>query len=250
MPSIGIGPALALGAGGSLLGGIIGASGAKSAASTQAGATQLGILTQINEFQNIAKLMQPYQGTGVSGVNQLARDIPGLTKPFNPTMADLQATPGYQFTLNQGEQAVANAYSGQGLGAGVTKGGTAMTPSGPGAKGAIQYAENLASTTFQQMFSNYLAQNSQIFNMEMGQATLGEGATAALGGVGQNMANTVSGLTSAGGAALAAGQMGSANALAQGITGATGGIQNFALLNALGGGSLFGGGAAAGTGST
>lgn len=232
--------ALAISAGSSVLGGGISALGALGASRTQAGATQQGIFTQIAEQENLAGLLGPYWGTGVSGVNQLGANIGALTTPFQPTMDQLSKTPGYQFTLNQGLQATANAYSGQGLGAGVS--GGAMTPSGPGAKGAINYAENLASTTYQQQFQNYLAQNAQNFNMMMGQAQLGEQATAAWGGVAQNASNSISGLLSAGGAAQAAGTQSAANAVGQGISGAGGAVGNFALLNALGGGSLFGGG--------
>lgn len=244
MPSIGLSAAAGIGAAGSVAGGLISAGGAQAAANEQLQATQLGIAFQQQQKQQLLGIMQPYLSLGQSGANMLTANIGNLTKPFNPTMADLAATPGYQFTLNQGQQATANAYSGQGLGAGVTTGGTAMTPSGPGAKGAINYAENLASTTYQQQFSNYLAQNAQLFNMMMGQTQLGEQAGAAYGGVSQNATNAISGLTSAGGAAQAAGTQSAANALGQSISGATSGLSNFALLNSLGGGSLFGGGGA------
>jgi len=244
MPSLSLGlpAAAAVGAGGSLLGGALSGGGALLAAGQQQKGIQSGIQTQITEQEILAGLMQPYFGLGQQGVNSLNQNIGALTKPFNPTMADLAATPGYQFTLGQGEQATANAYSGQGQGAGVTKGATAMTPSGPGAKGAINYAENLASTTYQQQFQNYLGQNSQIYSMLSGEAQMGEQATAAYGGVSQNMAGAISGLQSAGGAAAGAGLQSGANALGQGISGAGSGLSNFALLNSLGGGSLFGGG--------
>jgi len=242
MPSIGLAGAAAIGGASSIAGGLISAGGAKSAADAQLQATREGIAAQMQQKGQLLGLLSPYMGVGQSGINQLSANIGNLTKPFNPTMADLAATPGYQFTMQQGEQGVANAYSGQGLGAGVTGGATAMTPSGPGLKGAVNYAENLASTTYQQQFQNYLGQNSQLFNMMMGQAGLGEQAAAAYGGVSQNATNAISGLTSAGGAAQAAGIQSGANALGQGISGAGSSISNFALLNSLGGGSLFGGG--------
>jgi hypothetical protein len=250
MPSISVPGALlggaAIGGIGSIAGGLISAGGAQSAANAQLQATQEGIAFQQQQKAQTLGLLQPYLGVGQSGVNQLAANIGSLTKPFNPTMADLAATPGYQFTLNQGEQGVANMYSGQGLGAGVQGGATAMTPSGPGIKGATQYAENLASTTYQQQFQNYLGQNQQLFNMMFGQAGMGEQAAAAYGGIAQNATNAISGLTSAGGAAVASGIQSGANAIGQGITGATSGISNFALANALGGGNLFGGGGGGG----
>jgi hypothetical protein len=246
MPSISVPGALlggaAIGGLGSIAGGLISASGAKSAANAQLQGIDQGILFQQLQKQQLQGMLQPYLTQGQVGLNQLNANIGALTKPFNPTMADLAATPGYQFTLNQGEQAVANAYSGQGLGAGVTGGATAMTPSGPGVKGAINYAENAASQTYQQQFQNYLGQNSQLFNMMFGQAGLGEQAAGTYGGVSQTATNAISGLSSAGGAAVGAGIQSGANAIGQGVTGATSGLSNFALLNSLGGGSLFGGG--------
>lgn len=239
MPSMSAG---AIGGIGSAIGGGISGIGALFGSSQQTKAQESAIKTQIAEQENLAGLLTPYFGLGAQGANMLGGALPLLTKPFNPTMADLAATPGYQFTLQQGQQATANAYSGQGLGAGVTTGGTAATPSGPGAKGAINYAENLASTTYQQQFQNYLAQNSQMFNMMMGTSQIGEQAAAAWGGVAQNAANTISGLQSAQGAAQAAGTQSAANALGQGISGGANAFSNYSLLNSLGGGSLFSGG--------
>jgi hypothetical protein len=245
MPSISLGGVAALGA---VAGGGISALGAQSAAKTQAAASEAGITAQINELQNISGLMGPYINAGSGAAQQLSSlgssaTLGSLTAPFNPTMAQLEATPGYQFTLNQGLQGVANAYSGQGLGNGVVQGATATTPSGPGIKGALNYAEGLASTTYQQQFSNYLAQNSQIYNMMAGQEQLGEAGTSALAGVSQAGISNITGLNSAAGAATAAGIQSGANALGQGISG---GASNFALLNALGGGSLFGAGGGTG----
>jgi len=246
MPSIGLAGAAAIGGAGSIAGGLISAGGAKSAADAQLQGINEGLVFQQTQKNLLQGMLQPYMTQGQAGLDQLNANIGTLTKPFNPTMADLAATPGYQFTLNQGEQGVANAYSGQGLGAGVTGGATAMTPSGPGIKGATTYAENLASTTYQQQFQNYLGQNSQLFQMMMGQAGLGEQAAGTFGGVSQSATNAMSGLASAGGAATGAGIQSGANAIGQGITGATSGLSNFALLNSLGGGSLFGGGGGGG----
>ena len=196
-------------------------------------------MTQIAEQENLAGLLSPYLSLGQSAESTLGGTGPGglstLTQPFNPTMDQLAQTPGYQFTLQQGLQNVANQYSGQGLGNGVTTGATATTPSGPGVKGALNYAQGLAASTYQQQFSNYLNQNAQIFNMEMSPAQLGESSAAAWGGVAEGIAPSIASAQQAGGAATAQG--------IQSVTGALGsGLSNFALLNSLGGGSLFGGG--------
>jgi len=226
----------ALGAIGSVAGGGISALGGIMGSSAQSKAMESGIKTQIAEQENLAGLLTPYFGVGATGANLLQQNIGTLTKPFNPTMADLAATPGYQFTLQQGEQATANAYSGQGLGAGVTTGGTAMTPSGPGAKGAINYAEGLASTTYQQQFQNYLGQNAQLFNMMNSMAGMGAQAAAAWGGTASQFGSSIAGLQSGQGAAQAAGITGAANALGGGISSAGNSLANFSLMNALGGG--------------
>ena len=57
--------------------------------------------------------LQGLTGTGVGG-NPLTAP---LTSQFQPTMAQLEQTPGYQFSLDQGLKATQNSYAGQGLGA-------------------------------------------------------------------------------------------------------------------------------------
>lgn len=158
----------------------------------------------------------PFQGTGVYG---------SLTSPFNPTMAQLSQTPGYQFTLGQGLMATQNSFAAQGLGS-----------SGAAMKGAAQYAEGLASTTYQQQFNNYWAQNQSIYNELMGMSGLGENAAAMVGNnataTGQSVGNT---LTS-GAAATAAGTVGAANAASGGLSG----LSSSALMLAMANNGLFG----------
>lgn len=144
----------------------------------QAASAQKNAVSKANKFQtkmyndtlgNIA----PYQGalnylTGISsGPNGQGSSqsyaVPGysfgaLTKQFAPTMDQLAATPGYQFTLDQGLKATQNGYAAQGLGT-----------SGAALKGGADYASGLASQTFNQQLQNYLAQNQQTYNMLTGQ---------------------------------------------------------------------------------
>lgn len=154
-----------------------------------------------------------------------------LTAPFQPTMAQLAQTPGYQFTLKQGQQAVQNSYASQGL-----------ASSGPALKGAANYAEGLASTTYQQQFQNYLQQNAQISNILMGQAGLGESAAANVGYQGTAAGQGIAQSQMAAGNALAAGTVGQANALSGGIQG----LGTAALLYGITGGGQYGGNALGG----
>lgn len=259
MPSISI-PAAVLGAGaiggvGSIASGILGSNAAQNAASKQANAALQGQQLQYSELQQIEQMLGPFVGEGQSAIGALATWTgaqPGgnpltapLTAPFGgSTAAEGQAlqtalaqTPGYQFTLNQGLQSVQNSFAAQGLGS-----------SGAAMKGAANYAEGLAGTTYQQQFQNYLAQNQQIYNQLAGIATLGENAAAQTGTAGSAITSNITNLLTGGAAASAAGTVGATNA----ITGAIGGIgnasSNTALMLALNNAGLFGGGQnAAGT---
>lgn len=248
MPSISLtaGQGAALAGAGSLAGGGISALGSFLGAGQQQKALQSGIQTQIAEQENFAGLLQPYLALGAQGANALGGNLGTLTKPFSMTQDQLTQTPGYQFTLQQGEQGVANLYSGQGMGSGVTTGATAATPSGPGVKGALNYAEGLASQTFQQQFQNYWNQNANIYAMLQGTTDIGRQAASAWGGVASTAANAISGLQSATGASQSAQTQGISNALGGGLSNATGALGNYALLNAYGS-SLFGNTSAQGT---
>jgi hypothetical protein len=119
-------------------------------------------------------------------------------------MSDLENTPGYQFTLGQGEKATTNANSAMGL-----------ANSGVEGKGLANYAEGLASTTFQQQFQNYLQQNQQKYNMLMGPTQLGAGAAGSLLGGGINV-----------GGQIGSNLVGQGNAQAAGVLGAAGSTSN------------------------
>lgn len=155
---------------------------------------------------------------------------------FNPTIESLEKTPGYQFIKDQGLKATQNSYAAKGLGS-----------SGAAAKGAAQFATDLAGTTYQtqfdnylrqyqQQFSNYQNQNQQIYNMLSGQVATGQAA--ATGNADRALATqgSLSNLVTSGAAAQAGGTVGAANAIIGGLSGAGGAASNAALLYALSGG--------------
>lgn len=200
--------ALAVGASvaGSVASSAISSSAQSSAAGKQAAAAgQSAQEQQQLELQNQSDF-QPYLDLGKSASNSLQSELPTLTATFQPTMAQLENTPGYQFTKEQGLEATQNGYAAQGLGS-----------SGAAQKGAANYAENLASTTYQQQFQNYMNQNSQIYNMLMGGANLGQTGAANLAGYNVNSGANVGGALTGAGTARAAGTVGSANALGSGL---------------------------------
>lgn len=157
--------------------------GSDKAADAQVQAAKIAAKTQKEMFDKTQQNLSPFIQGGAGIFNTLQNSIPGLTADFAPTMEQLEATPGYQFTLEEGLKAAQNSYAAQGLG-----------QSGAAMKGAEQYATGLASQTFQQQFQNYLTQQSQKYNMLMGGSQVGANAAAGLGQissqVGQGLANT------------------------------------------------------------
>ena len=236
-------PAAVLGAGALGLGGsALQAGAAKSAASTQAQAADTAANNTLSMFEQTKGLLSPFVSAGTGALAGLNAALPSLTSNWNPTPAALAATPGYEFNLQQGQQAVQNAFTPGGLGSG-TVSGSGYSPSGPGLKGAEQYAVGLANTTWQNVGQFALAQRLQQFNMLYSPVQLGENAAAMTGQQGLSATQSANNFLTSGAAASAAGTVGSANAIAGGLSGVGSNALNYALLQNSG---LFGGGAQTG----
>jgi hypothetical protein len=166
-------------------------------------ADQAALAQQMMMYQQTAQNVSPYIQAGQRNLGMLESRLPGLTTNFNPTMEQLAQTPGYQFALQQGLQTAQNSYAGQGLGT-----------SGAAMKGAENYAQGLASTTYQQQFQNYLAQNMQNYNMLSGAANIGLQAAGVQSGLQGSISGSMAGLGQAQGVAQGQGVLGATNALA------------------------------------
>ena len=191
---------------------LLNASAAKSGANQMATGQLLAALIQKQMFQTVQGNDQPFINNGTGASNQLAT-LTGtnaggnpltapLTAPFKPTMAQLSATPGYQFQLTQGLLATQNGYAAQGLGS-----------SGNALMGAANYAEGLASTTYQQQLAAYLAQNSQTYNMLLGQTNAGLTAAGQVAGAAGTASTNIGSSVAGVGNALGAGTIASTSAL-------------------------------------
>lgn len=237
--------AAGIGAAGALGGGAIGASGSKSAAGQQSKAAEQAAMLQYQMYQQTVARLAPWTASGTAANTQLAGllGLPGysaaggmgtgsLVKPFDPTMDQLRQTPGYQFTLQQGLQATQNQASALGQGGGVLPGG-GLAVSGPEGKGLSQFAEGLASTTYQQQFNNYWAQLNNIYNMLSGASAQGANAAALTGQSGQAAATAAGNALQGGAAASAAGTVGAANALGGAVGSAGNAYTNALLLQSL-----------------
>jgi hypothetical protein len=218
--------------GSALIGGItslIGSSKAASAARDAANQAQQRYIQTRSD-------LTPYNTAGqavLPTMNALAMDRTGggpdyisradAMLPPQMTQAELEATPGYQFTLAQGLKATAGSVAARGLGV-----------SGAALKGAAGYATGLANSTYkdqfnlaQQRFSDVLglntAQQNNLTNQysrASGLATLGENAGAQTGTVGANLAGTSASMINQAGVDTAAGIKGIGSA-------ATGAAQNY-----------------------
>ena len=223
--------AAAIVGGGAIIGGLISANGAQSAAQTQANAATQneGNVLAAGQQANAQDLgaigqanapLQSYVNLGNQASGSLSNLLTGLGN--GNAMSALQNMPGYQFELQQGLQAAQNGYAAKGLGS-----------SGSAMKGAAQYAQGLASSDLGQYYNQLMgavqsggaaaaSQSQNIANLNQA------GANALMGG-----ATNAASLGMAGASAAAAGQIGSANALASGITNAANAYGQFSLLQQL-----------------
>lgn len=204
----------ALGTVGSLATGLLQSSAASTASAQQAQQAKNALQQQKDMFGVAQGALNPYINAGSS-------TLPTLQALLNPGTAasTLQNLPGFQFQSQYGTMAAENALSAQGLGG----------SRGPLAKTVSDYNNGLAGTYYQ----NYVGGLQNFANM-------GTNAASSLAGNAINSGNAIAGTYGSLGAAQASGTLGSANALAGGIGGATSGIGNSAILNALlngGGGS-------------
>ena len=254
---ISIPAAIAIGAGvsgaGAVASSVIGGSAAKSAAQTQATAAEQAAAEQAREFnitqQNEAPWLQAGQtslGTLMSGLQpggQFSTPFSGTFTP--PTLADAQNEPGYQFTQQQGEQAIERASAASG---GAFTGGEAKSLDAFNTGLADQTYQNVynrALSTFQTQFNTYNTNQANLYNKLASTSGLGQTTATQLGQLGQQAATAEGNDLTSGAAATAGGIVGSANAYTAGLQGltnnASGYLQLSALLNGGGLGSPGGG---------
>jgi hypothetical protein len=221
-----------IGAGTSLIGGILG-SGAASKAAEQQAASQQAAIAETNAakseslnresglYNSETAALAPGMAAGTGALTSLAKGTaPGGEFTGTPTSSQVMANdPGYQFNLNQGQAALqraeaagGNVGSGGALKAGVQYASDYTT-------GAYQNAYNQFMSTRQSNYNNLyqLAGLGQNANSQFLNATQNYGGTAT--GVDQNTAGQVGGYLTGQGNANAAGTVGSANAWSGALSG-------------------------------
>ena len=143
--------------------------GASTAASAQTKLGEKAISAEQGMFGTAQAALNPYIQGGQKSLNTLVGALPQLTAPYAPTLSNLEQFPGYQFAKDAGLEATQNSMAGQGLG----RSGNALV-------GGANYSEGLASTTFQQGFQDYWANQQAKINAYLAPSQLGVGAAGAL----------------------------------------------------------------------
>lgn len=231
---------------GSLIGGMISSAGAREAGSTAAAAgnqAQQQFSPWVSAGQNALSRLNSAASGDSSGATEAVRNSPGMTlsAPYLEVygnavnnqnalvgqagqalgVGSFQTSPGYQFRLTQGQNALANSASARG-----------MTLSGAQAKALTDYNQGAASAEYQNWANNYLnwlRQAGDVANQYGDYARTGistaRGAVGDYYGLNQNLAGM--GLTATdrgvgyymgGQNALASSQARAANSMATGVS--------------------------------
>lgn len=183
----------------------MGAEAASDAGALQAQAARDAAAATERRWLQTRQDLLPFISSGYNANNTL-RNLTGTNEGGNPltapltrayTGADLESTPGYKFTLDQGLKSLYNGYAARGLG-----------NSTAAMKGASRYATGLAQSTFNQQLQNDLAQRKNVWDMIFPQSSQGAQSAGALANVGQQYSGQTNALMGTAAASQAAGDIG------------------------------------------
>lgn len=227
-----------------------------TAAQLQAKSSKEALDFQKQEYADQQKNQAPWLQAGQGAVGKLSDLVqnggfPDWNKQFQaPTDVTEQNDPGFQFRLQQGEQALQRSAAAKG---GLLSGGTAKALTDYGqqaASGEYGNVYNRALGQYQQSYNEYQQNQANTYNRLAGLSGTGQVAAGQLAQSGQatagNVGNILLGSANAQGndiqnaaAARASGYVGGANAYGGAIGGIGNSIQQQILLSQLG---YFGGG--------
>lgn len=175
-----------------LVGAAASSSAANSAANAETNAANQANSTLQSQYNQTRQDNMPWLQSGQNALNQLNQQMPNLTRSFS--LADFQQDPGYQFNLQQGQQAIERSAAARGL---LDSTGTL--------KNLDSYTQGLASNEYQNAYNRYNQNQSNTFNRLAQMAGVGQQAAAqnqqAGAATAQGVANN---LTGAGNATAAA----------------------------------------------
>lgn len=188
---------------------------AKSAANTQANSAAAANAVQTQEFNTVQQNLAPYQQGGGNALAALQAQLgigPGgtitpnapLTTPFSAQA--FTASPGYNYQLQQGTNAVLNNASATG---GVNSGNTLRQLQSVG--------QGVANQDYWNQYNAYTQRQNTLFNQLFGLTGIGQNAAAGVGNAALSTGNNISQNLVGAGNAQAAGTVGAANASNAGV---------------------------------
>ena len=201
----------------------ISAVGSLMAGSTQADGQQQAAQTQAGMFNTINGQEQPFMKAGVNATDTLSQllgmsgtagskvgstglDQGSLNKSFTPADFLANKDPGYEFQMQQGDQAIRNAAT-----------PTAGALAGSTLKDMMTFNQGLASTGYQNAFNRFQTQQNNIFGRLSGIAGMGQNAASNTGTAGTELGKGMGQAQAAAGGSLAGGIVGATNSIGKGM---------------------------------
>jgi hypothetical protein len=196
-----------------IIGGAVVGAGASMISSSKAAGAQEDAAnkadqTQQQMYDQTRADNMPWHDAGVTALNQLsAGTAPGGEFMHTFTKNDFQQDPGYQFRLQQGQEALDNSAA--------SRGGLL---SGAQLRATADYNQNFASNEYSNAYNRFNNDESLKFNRLSGVAGTGQTANNLIDQTGTSAANQISSNQVGAGNARASGYMGAANALTGAIS--------------------------------
>lgn len=203
------------GAAGAIGSASLGYAGAQSAAGRQESAERKAAELEQAQFQEAQRLEQPFVSAGTAAQNALTAWLglrpDGSINPNAPgakqfSLADFTADPGYQFRLQQGQEALTNQRSALG---GQLSGATL--------KDLTNYSQGMASQEFNDAYNRFRTNQSDVYGRLAQQAGQGAQVAGNLASLGMGEGGASSSDIVGAGNASAAGLVGGINAINSGI---------------------------------
>ena len=209
--------------GSSLGSGILGSRASKKAAEIQSGAADRATQMQYDMNDRARADSMPWLEAGRESLGTLrSMTQPGGEFSKALSVGDVQNEPGYQFGMQQGLTGTARQLAKmQGRNGGATL------------KALTRFGTDYAATKYNDAWNRANADRGFRYNALANLSGTGQQAVNQITSTGMNAANNAGNLTTSGGAARAAGLVGSANAIGNGITGAGNSLLQYQMFNKL-----------------
>lgn len=183
---------------------LIGSSAAKSAANTQADAARYAADMQMKQYEQTRTDLKPYTDAGVSTLSDLVGRMDNLTSAPDPSQ--FREDPGYQFRFDEGRRAIEGSAASRGM---LMSGGTL--------KALTRYGQGVADQQYGDWWNRDQMAKGNAFTKLSDLTRIGQASAAGVGAAGAAAAAGAGQAVMSGANASAAGTIGSANAMSQGL---------------------------------